>query len=86
MKQLYLTLLFLLSFHLPLSVAQERFDRLGSSETARPIAAKLQDTIHKGKISLDPDSLRLSRIDSELAALVERDSTFRREVDVTSGR
>lgn len=32
------------------------------------------------------DSLRLSRIDSELAALVERDSTFRREVDVTSGR
>ena len=34
----------------------------------------------------DPDSLRLSRIDSELAALVGRDSTFRREVDVTSGR
>ena len=32
------------------------------------------------------DSLRLSRIDSELAALVGRDSTFRREVDVTSGR
>lgn len=32
------------------------------------------------------DSLRLSRIDLELAALVERDSTFRREVDVTSGR
>lgn len=32
------------------------------------------------------DTLRLSRIDSELAALVGRDSTFRREVDITSGR
>lgn len=36
--------------------------------------------------SQNADSLRLSRIDSELAALVGRDSTFRREVDVTSGR
>ncbi len=32
------------------------------------------------------DTLRLSRIDSELAALVVRDTTFRREVDITSGR
>ena len=36
--------------------------------------------------SQNADSLRLSRIDSELSALVGRDSTFRREVDVTSGR
>lgn len=36
--------------------------------------------------SQNADSIRLSRIDSELAALVGRDSTFRREVDITSGR
>lgn len=36
--------------------------------------------------SQNSDSLRLSHIDSELTTLVERDSTFRREVDVTSGR
>ncbi|WP_417012993.1 type II secretion system protein GspD [Alistipes sp.] len=36
--------------------------------------------------SQNADSIRLSRIDSELAALVVRDSTFRREVDITSGR
>ncbi len=36
--------------------------------------------------SAQNDSARLSRIDSRLSALVERDSTFRRQVDVTTGR
>ncbi len=39
-----------------------------------------------GAFAQADDSLRLSRIDSALAALVGRDSTFRREVDLTSGR
>lgn len=36
--------------------------------------------------SAQNDSARLSRIDSRLSALVERDSTFRRQVDVTTGK
>ena len=32
------------------------------------------------------DSVRLSRIDAQLTALVERDSMFRQQVDITSGR
>lgn len=39
-----------------------------------------------GAFAQADDSLRLTRIDSALAALVGRDSTFRREVDLTSGR
>ena len=34
----------------------------------------------------DLDSIRLARVDARLSELVERDSTFLREVDVTSGR
>ncbi len=37
-------------------------------------------------VAQNPDSLRQSRIDARLAELVERDSTFLREVDITSGR
>lgn len=54
-----------------------------------PSAALPSDSLHRTVAPnppSDPDSSRLSRIDAELAALVGRDSTFRREVDVTSGR
>lgn len=37
-------------------------------------------------VAADPDSLRFAEIDRKLEALVERDSTFARTVDVTAGR
>ena len=81
MKRRY-TLAFLLLCILPALCPAQRTE---ISAGVNPSSDSLHRTVAPNPPS-DPDSLRLSRIDSELAALVGRDSTFRREVDVTSGR
>lgn len=77
----YLYLLFLsaclsLSLSLPAQAAvvfRESGERFRNTDSPRTVAAA-------------PDSLRLVGIDRKLEALVERDSTFARTVDVTAGR
>ena len=81
MKRRY-TLAFLLLCILPVLCPAQRTEIPAG---VNPSSDSLHRTVAPNPPS-DPDSLRLSRIDSELAALVGRDSTFRREVDVTSGR
>ena len=81
MKRRY-TLAFLLLCTLPVLCPAQRAEIPAG---VNPSSDSLHRTVAPNPPS-DPDSLRLSRIDSELAALVGRDSTFRREVDVTSGR
>ena len=81
MKRRYTLTLLLLCILPALCPAQ----RTEISAGVNPSSDSLHRTVAPNPPS-DPDSLRLSRIDSELAALVGRDSTFRREVDVTSGR
>lgn len=81
MKRRY-TLAFLLLCILPVLCPAQRAEIPAG---VNPSSDSLHRTVAPNPPS-DPDSLRLSRIDSELAALVGRDSTFRREVDVTSGR
>ena len=81
MKRRY-TLAFLLLCTLPVLCPAQRTEIPAG---VNPSSDSLHRTVAPNPPS-DPDSLRLSRIDSELAALVGRDSTFRREVDVTSGR
>ena len=80
-RRYILTLLSLLCILPALCPAQ----RTEISAGVNPSSDSLHRTVAPNPPS-DPDSLRLSRIDAELAALVGRDSTFRREVDVTSGR
>ena len=81
MKRRY-TLAFLLLCILPVLCPAQRTEIPAG---VNPSSDSLHRTVAPNPPS-DPDSLRLSRIDSELATLVGRDSTFRREVDVTSGR
>lgn len=81
MKRRY-TLAFLLLCTLPVLCPAQRAEIPAG---VNPSSDSLHRTVAPNPPS-DPDSLRLSRIDSELSALVGRDSTFRREVDVTSGR
>ena len=81
MKRRY-TLAFLLLCILPVLCPAQRAEIPAG---VNPSSDSLHRTVAPNPPS-DPDSLRLSRIDSELSALVGRDSTFRREVDVTSGR
>ena len=81
MKRRY-TLTFLLLCILPVLCPAQRAEIPAG---VQPSSDSLHRTVAPNPPS-DPDSLRLSRIDSELATLVGRDSTFRREVDVTSGR
>lgn len=84
-RRYILTLLSLLCILPALCPAQ----RTEPPVAGRPSALRPRDALRRSGAPnppSDPDSLRLSRIDAELAVLVGRDSTFRREVDVTSGR
>ena len=84
-RRYILTLLSLLCILPALCPAQ----RIEPPVAGRSSALRPRDALRRSgapKLPSDPDSLRLSRIDVELAVLVGRDSTFRREVDVTSGR
>ncbi len=85
MKQRY-TLTLLLLCILPVLCPAQRTE---PPVAERSSALRPRDALRQSdtpKLPADPDSLRLLRIDTDLRALVDRDSTFRREVDVTSGR